>query len=374
MQISEDHKLKSLSQRIDFLRGVFSLWVLFAHTYYCYISVDPSLHSEGWFETLFQSGYLGVTGFFFLSGFCIQWSITKTLLASDGKKFNYLAYLKARFTRLAPLFYIGLVNAIVVEWICANFLTRSAISEIVTNPALAVGASLVFLQGLIATYGSYSPSWSITNEVFYYIAWPAALIMMRRNVLRSFIVSAFIAIILTVGFYSLWKISGFPIEIFRISLWTIPLCSLMWFMGALCKHYHGVITCNSVYLILDKWRWPIVILWIIWANTLAYLELSLIARIILNPFSYIIVPLLVLANWRVPTNPESTRWFADVSYPLYLFHGPILALVSSIIFTFHPSTPALWTALVSGASALAISGTIGVWLERRFMKIRLKFT
>ena len=110
--------------------------------------------------------------------------------------------------------------------------------------------------------------------------------------------------------------------------------------------------------------------WIIWATTLNSLNLSFFLRTILDPFVYVAIPLLVLSGWKVPLSVTANRRLADLSYPLYLFHAPILILVLSLLYTVLPKFPQAPAVLLASASCLLLSGTIGVTLERFFLELR----
>jgi peptidoglycan/LPS O-acetylase OafA/YrhL len=63
-------------------------------------------------------------------------------------------------------------------------------------------------------------------------------------------------------------------------------------------------------------------------------------------------------------------WFADLSYPLYLMHGPLLVFLVSLLRTKFPSAPSWMTVLISGLVTLMIAATAGVKIERFFLALR----
>ena len=91
----------------------------------------------------------------------------RTNASSKEIHFSSRAICSARLTRIVPLYYIALI----VHRLRRMVHRRRTSS----NVGLTVWARDVFfcqlllIQNFTQTYGSYAPSWSITNEVFYYV-------------------------------------------------------------------------------------------------------------------------------------------------------------------------------------------------------------
>lgn len=368
---------RNQSHRIDFLRGIFAVWVFIAHSFeLAFETIDHPLGQGAagrWISTLFHSGYIGVMGFFFLSGFCIQWSISNTLEKRGPKKFPLAAYFRARFLRIAPLFYLGVALALLVNWLAIRHLNKPNFVDISPAGWQETTASLGFLQGVFGTLPLYGPSWSITNEVVYYIAWPVLLSATCFHFKRSFVLAGLLALASTAVFYLLWKKLGDQDWIVMTALWGIPLASLMWILGAVCREYYQAIVTHKLFITLQRWWWLVLLLWIGWATTLIFLEAPLIFRLLLDPFAYLAIPLLVLANWKAPVSPFWVRWLADLSYPLYLFHIPLLVFFISALYSWQAPQQQL-AVVCAMALAFTLSGTIGVALERKFMRLKTKIS
>jgi peptidoglycan/LPS O-acetylase OafA/YrhL len=359
---------KSLITRIDFLRGAFALWVLFAHSFEMSGLLENSHGGlSRWFRTLFMSGYLGVCGFFFISGYCIHWSIEKNLSREGKGSFSYRKYFIARLSRIAPLFYIGLVTAVVVQWTCANFLEPVPYLPLGTATAASALSSIFFVHAIFETYPTYGPSWSITYEAFYYVAWPVLLALSSFNIKRCIIAAVASSFFFTSIFYFAWRVCGDLTWISLATLWGIPLAAFMWIAGAACKTYHDAIVSNWLFTKAKSWWWVILVGWISWSITLQVCDQSLFWRTVLNPFGYIAIPLLVLAPWKTPISGNANHWFADLSYPLYLLHVPLLYLTIFSIHLLSPQLGRITTVSIAAATALIISGTIGVSIERIFL-------
>lgn len=368
-------KERNQSHRIDVLRGIFALWVFVCHSFELAFSAGDQLLARGiagrWVSTLFHSGYFGVTGFFFLSGFCIHWSITNTLAKAEEKNFPLFAYFRARFLRIAPLFYVGIALALVCNWLVINQFSRPDYIQTSAATLQQVGASLGFLQGIFGELPLYGPSWSITNEVIYYIVWPLVLIMAGFRSKRSFALAGMLAVLCTGLFYLLWRKFGDQNWIVMTALWGIPLSSIMWILGAACRRYYASIVSHRWFLFLQRWWWLVILLWMGWATTLLFLEVPLLFRLVLDPFGYLAIPLLVLSNWKAPVPRSWERWLADLSYPLYLFHIPLLVVSICALHTWQGADQQL-AGTCAMTLTLAVCGTIGVTLEKKFLGLKAK--
>ena len=158
----------TVNEKIDICRGLFAFLVVGAHAVDISWVIHPEVPGQlsGWLHDLLlyvaAAGVYWVIGFFVISGYCIQLSVERLI---QGNAFSLRDYLIAR-TRdsasllsgtsphrghraLDSLFATILLGARGIAW-------RSV-------------AQLFVVQNLTQTYGSFAPSWSITNEMFYYV-------------------------------------------------------------------------------------------------------------------------------------------------------------------------------------------------------------
>ncbi len=120
-----------------------------------------------WFGPLapvVNAGYLSVSFFIMLSGFVLAYNYAGR--AREGK-LDKVRFLKARFTRLYPIYLLALVLGV------QTFLGEYAAH---THRMFWAGAILtpLLLQGWIpeiATFGN-TPAWTMSAEAFYYVIFP----------------------------------------------------------------------------------------------------------------------------------------------------------------------------------------------------------
>lgn len=133
-------------------------------------------HSVGPDNTpIVDIGYVGVTFFFVLSGFVLTWAGS----ADRGVITSY----RNRFARIYPLHVLTLLIAIVLPGAFAANGGRSFVQNLLLLQSWTPSAS-----------SSYNwVSWSISNETFFYLLFPFALIPLRRCSARTLLIVAVLA-------------------------------------------------------------------------------------------------------------------------------------------------------------------------------------
>lgn len=157
-------------------------------------------------HTLVSKGQLGVTIFFILSGFVLTYSHAKEFFSGESKPLAYWrGFMMKRLSRIYPLFLTGLLLTLVLS-LCINQLPPLYI------PLL----SATFLQTYfppIAMQWYDGGAWSVANEIFFYLLFPATLPLLLR--IRSkgmlLLLISGCAIIGTV--LNIWAWRGTPFEV-----------------------------------------------------------------------------------------------------------------------------------------------------------------
>lgn len=143
--------------------------------------------------TLIRDGYLAVSAFFVLSGFVLTQSYGDT----SWNRGSLLRYARGRMARVYPVYALSLL--LVAPYI--------QLSNVPNKGALVANYVLLF-QGWTGTLPVHwnTPAWSLSCEIFFYLCFPLAVLLMRK--LNSF---AAIAAAVAVCFIpaALWKI-GVP--------------------------------------------------------------------------------------------------------------------------------------------------------------------
>lgn len=153
-------ELKSLTS----FRFVAAFYVFLFH-----VDARAPLFGEGIFGDFIAEGAVGMTMFFVLSGFILSH-------AYDAVDFDLRQYFWNRVARIYPIYLLAAVLAL--PWLARGVWQESGL----TNPVFAIVAGIILLgTGLLMlqawlpqtfSFWNNSASWSISNEAFFYSAFP----------------------------------------------------------------------------------------------------------------------------------------------------------------------------------------------------------
>lgn len=144
---------------LDALRGFAALYVVVHHVG---LMPKPPLVAPDWLKSLIGFGGSGVTLFFMISGFsmCLTWKRYATSLSPVK---NFYA---SRLARIAPLFYIWLILAIVRDAVFKDSAGQ--------HGGIEIGANVLFIFNLYEPFqtGIVWASWTIGVEMLFYALFP----------------------------------------------------------------------------------------------------------------------------------------------------------------------------------------------------------
>jgi peptidoglycan/LPS O-acetylase OafA/YrhL len=146
------------------LRAVAALWVLALH-----FGEGVSAPWPRAVRNVLSSGFIGVDLFFVLSGFILAWNY----LREDGTlRVSRSEFWRARAARILPVYYISLGLALPM-FLLMQF--RNGVTPSALRSAIVTGlTSLTLTQSWVSPF-SYlwnNPGWSLSVEVFFYLAFP----------------------------------------------------------------------------------------------------------------------------------------------------------------------------------------------------------
>ena len=167
------------------LRFFAAAMVVVSHLAFLQSSQNPLV--RGLYEGVFREGYMGVTFFFILSGFILSHSYAERL----RQGMTYRQFLVTRLARIYPLHLLTLFIAFPI-----------ALASLVSGKR----SLSIFLEGLIANlallqafspvvdihFSMNAPSWSISNEMFFYAMFP--ILVSSRS---AYLFGSAVAILLT---------------------------------------------------------------------------------------------------------------------------------------------------------------------------------
>ena len=312
------------------LRFVLALWVILHHLTGSGMALDAAARAlPPAVYALIRGGYLAVTTFFVLSGFVLA----RSYAATEWSRANLLRYAFGRFARIYPVYALSLLAV-------APFIAEDR----TPHKAPLIAAHGLLVQGWLGPLpvGWNTPAWSLSCEMFFYLAFPlvAAFWIPRAN-WRNTLVAAAAACCLT---RLMWRL-GVPDEI-------KPLVHLSDFlMGIAAACAYGLLTrdrppVRGVWLYLPAFAL---------AGALIAFPQALPQGVDLNsalrPINAVLLIGLAL-NGGAIARALSTKlavYLGKSSYAMYILHVPLLWWYSRYA---HGFSTAVYLALVIGASAI----------------------
>ena len=360
----------------DLIRGLSAFAVCAGHlraaTLANYGSVlHPTvLHKLFYFAT--SLGHQAVMVFFVLSGFFVGGSVLR-----NRAEFSWPRYLLLRLTRLwtvliPALLLTALVDR-VVEHHAPGVLAGSRYAVWNSGPASAASFSdsvgtflgnVAFLQAIrVPVFGTNGPLWSLANEFWYYLLFPALVCALRWPSTRSRRWTRLLCGALGLGllmFLPGGLLQGFAIWLLGVLVWLTSFVRL--------PRYRGLFAAVSTLIFLlalfyssapglqDRLKVP--------SDLVVGLGFAFLAMgIIQNP----------LPSWTPEWFVQLTRAVSEFSYSLYAVHFPIMLLIAVMFYSsdkVQPTAPAL-IQFVGWFSVLVAAGFAFWWMfEKRTDRLR----
>ena len=364
----------STHDKIDVCRGLFAFLVVLAHSLELAWTINPEVPGRlPWLtrrvlENGFGNGIFWVMGFFVISGYCIYLSAERLV---DGNSFPLRQYLTARVTRIVPLYYIALLFTGVVEWWIAAGRPMMWPNGLSSRVFLY---QLLFIQNFTETYGCYAPSWSITNEAFYYVyfglivfaavrlsKWPAAIGMGT-----CMLIGVAAQLVHRLGYRS-------PAMMQFGLLFGL---GINWFLGAIVAEHRDWLVHNRTVQAVAK-CWPVLLALTIglWCTQRVHLEFVFVSSGL--AFTLMLVQFLISDEQRIGNAPKVSgperpivAMLGLCSYPTYLFHGPMLTLFGWFIVHWKLNLDWRLTWAFSAIIAIACGIALGYLAEKPILAWR----
>jgi peptidoglycan/LPS O-acetylase OafA/YrhL len=152
--------------RLDILRGVGALLVLYAHFFEAFAS-SKNIGSSPIFFSIIPEGKIGVALFCVVSGFIFEYLVR-------GRSIDYRKFMAARLWRIYPLYITILILGAAVFGTSTIGLVTQALAFV---PAFDPG-------------DVWRPAWSIVIEFQFYLVFPFLTILLARNGVKRLLLIA----------------------------------------------------------------------------------------------------------------------------------------------------------------------------------------
>ncbi|MCG2608811.1 acyltransferase [Acinetobacter sp. SM34] len=160
------------------LRFFFALFVLFSH-----LSLLKGYeHYKQIFESIFTEGFLGVSFFFILSGFILAYNYEHKFI---DKKITKKEFFVARIAKIYPMHFVTMLAALIL-------------GSLIGGSGKYVAQNVLLIQSFFPSekifFSLNAPSWSISDEMFFYLLFPFILLL-RQKAKLVILVSLFVLIL-----------------------------------------------------------------------------------------------------------------------------------------------------------------------------------
>lgn len=291
-------------ESLDYLRGIFSVSVMI---YHFYTHTNGILGSE---SLLGRLGVYAVSGFFVISGMSMRIAYHDMVIS-----FNSVAiFLKKRFFRLAPIYWIMTFFVILITLLNGNF--KYSLLDVFYNLTLLFG---VFSPTNYMVVGG----WSIGVEVSFYLLFPLIVIFQRK----SCFISQVISLILFIAF-AFFIIDDKSIISEQWGLYINPFNQLLFFVFGYSFFEAKKIFGNKIILMLGLLS---ILVFIFYKANGDLINITTeLNRVI---FSFCII-FLCFSSYFIKIKSlivsKFFKFLGDISYSLYLTHPFVMLTVMKI--------------------------------------------
>lgn len=375
-------KKESLSlnlRSLDALRGLLATYVLVGHCRWLLWAGNSEWlqHSHFWWSSLLayasaslRYGHEAVMVFFVLSGFFIHLRVSKQLAKSKTFQFNAINFFQRRCQRLVPPYIFALALTAILDTV-GRSLYPTLYSGLTGDPLLdqnflrkdfsvasIVPALLMLPSSFGRDFGTNGPLWSLAYEVIYYLLYPLWLRVRRLGAWPAYGAGLGVAVL-----------ANFFMEPSFLS--QVLIHYPIWLSGAAISE---ILTKRS----LPKWGIFASSLFLPIAFSAVQFTRSLPLIILFYALLGSSVVLIVLSLPYSVFQHNIHKFFEAIgieSYSIYIFHFPMVALISAWkieIFTQRPLHG--WLAIIGAFITLLFCHLCFLLCERHFLHSRLKLS
>jgi peptidoglycan/LPS O-acetylase OafA/YrhL len=321
----------ALSHFLDFSRAIAAVLVLFFHIRSSLVVPFDSLEAHGWLTrgifVISTFGHDAVIIFFVLSGYLVGGAVLKMDVKSSSDLWEYWI---DRSIRIGPVLIAATVFSIVIQRMTPS-------SGCADSGVTVLGNALGFQNFLVRPLCNNLPLWSISNEVVYYFVFPVLIAAFSR------VFTVWLAIsLMVVALVGILSLTLAPLDdtniIFDFPFWLIG--AALWFVPGNYRRLRWLaVLAIAAALLFGRLEFGKTVFW--------FRDLFLTAA-----FSFLLV------TFRDQPMPQSgvratvagyvtkySRWFAELSFSLYVTHYPLIRLYSYLNFSHHE---ARYAALTTG--------------------------
>ena len=276
---------------------------------------------------LMPGGFIGVDIFYVISGYLITGLILREIDHEGG--LDLPAFYQRRIKRLLPTSAFVLISTAVVSWAMLPAITRTILGKDLIAASLNVSNYLFAwwqndYQNLNATPSPVIHYWSLAVEEQFYLVWPIFILMLTRIKNRKYLVSSIAGITIISFLFSIYQTRTSPIWAFYglpTRAWELGIGALLLFIPTKLFSSKLLPWLAFIGIAISSLRFD--------ENT-AFPGYNALLPVFAT-FIFIGAINVWPPIFNHLGNSRIAQWLGGISYPLYLWHWPVLVLPSTAL-------------------------------------------
>ena len=330
-------------KELDAFRGIAALAVVLYH-YTTIYGKDFGVESPFYFKY----GWLGVPFFFILSGFVITLTIERCT--------SSLQFLKKRFVRLYPTFWICLLITLVTIWITKS----QSIHPMFDRPIIDILFNFTMFHELLKLHHVDGAYWSLLPELLFYLLMASLFFIKKVDKVLQYNIA--LLIICFIHYFFPIPIISRLLDLYYVLLFMIGICFYRIYTreGKAPFYLHLLIIANLILAVF------------LYAIVRPHLEILIIfisfPIIVLFFYTFVYFKFYLLGRSKV------LLFLGFISYPLYLVHQ-IIGYIFMLYFDQYMSRflSILFTTFIAIGLASIVTYALEPLLRKPIKKIIFKF-
>jgi peptidoglycan/LPS O-acetylase OafA/YrhL len=346
----------ALSHFLDFSRAIAALLVLLFHIRSSLVVPFDSLDAHDWLTRAIFAvsafGHDAVIIFFVLSGYLVGGAVLKMDVKSS---YDLWEYWIDRSVRIGPVLIAATAFSIVIQHMTPS-------SGCADSSMTILGNALGFQNFLVKPLCNNLPLWSISNEIVYYFVFPVLIAAFSR------VFTVWLAIsLMGVALICILSLRLAPLDdtniVFDFPFWLIG--AALWFVPGHHQRLRWLaVLAMAAALLFGRFEFGKTLFWL--------RDLFLTAAFSFMLVTFIDQPMpqsgvrATIAGYVT----KCSRWFAELSFSLYVTHYPLIKLYSYLNSGHHEAryaalTPGILLEFVGlGAFCIMVAFGFSVLFER----------
>ncbi len=273
-----------------------------------------------------SGGFVGVDIFYVISGYLITGLLLREL-DSTGR-LNLAAFYQRRIKRLLPSSVLVLFSTALVGWFLLPTTTRHDLGRDLFAAAAYVSNYLFAwwqndYQNLNATPSPFIHYWSLAVEEQFYLAWPLLIVALARKSRQWMLIGIGLITSLSLAL-SIYQTRTAPIWAFYslpTRAWELGIGALLLFIptGRLTLRLLPWIAMGGLFIASIRF-----------SNNTSFPGVNALLPVFATAALIATIPI-----WprflNALSNNALSQWLGKISYPLYLWHWPVLVLPSTAL-------------------------------------------